>query len=126
MSRIILKLSGEALAGPKSMGFDENTGLYKDQKELIDNVEMKGADKIVELSISKLKDQEKKDEITIKKYDNLEEESEDSDDDNKSNITFDEKDIKEAYDCMMENENHNENIINNQNNNISPHGLNGF
>ena len=25
MSRIILKLSGEALAGPKSMGFDENT-----------------------------------------------------------------------------------------------------
>ena len=108
------------------VGFDENTGLYKDQKELIDNVEMKGADKIVELSISKLKDQEKKDEITIKKYDNLEEESEDSDDENKSNITFDEKDIKEAYDCIMENENHNENIINNQNNNISQHGLNGF
>ena len=38
MSRIILKLSGEALAGPKSMGFDENTvrGVAKQVRQLID------------------------------------------------------------------------------------------
>ena len=38
MSRIILKLSGEALAGPKSMGFDENTvrGVAKQVRQLVD------------------------------------------------------------------------------------------
>ena len=56
----------------------------------------------------------------------MEEESEDDDD--KSNITFDENDIKEAYDCVMDNENHNENIINNQGNKIQQgfNGNNGF
>ena len=52
----------------------------------------------VELSISKLKEQESKDEKTIRKYEKLEEESEDSDDEDKSNVTYDEDEIKEAYD----------------------------
>ena len=107
-------------------GYDENTGLYKEQKEFITG-DLKEAEKNIGMSISKLKDQEKNDEITIKKYEKLEEESEDSDDEDKSNITFDENDIKEAYDCVMENENNNINIMNNNinqiNNNIN---LNGF
>ena len=62
----------------------------------------------MELSISKLKEQELKDEKTIRKYEKLEEESEDSDDDeDKSNVTYDEDEIKEAYDFVMENENKN-------------------
>ena len=111
-------------------GYNENTGFYKEQEELIKNVDMKGKDneKIVKECINKLKSQQGKDEHVVKRYDNLEEESEDDDDDDKSNITVDEKDIKEAYDCIMENENHNENIYNNQyNNNTSQqYGLNGF
>ena len=107
-------------------GYDENTGLYKEQKEFITG-DLKEAEKNIGMSISKLKDQEKNDEITIKKYEKLEEESEDSDNEDKSNITFDENDIKEAYDCVMENENNNGNIMNNNinqiNNNIN---LNGF
>ena len=87
---------------------------------------MKEVKENIELSISKLRQQEKKDEITMKKYEELVEESEDSDD--KSNITFDENEIKEAYDFVMENENHNENIINNQGQNIQQefNGNNGF
>ena len=68
-------------------------------------------DKIIELSISKLKEQECNDEKTIRKYEKLEEESEDSDDEDKSNLTYDEEEIKEAYNFVMENENRNENII---------------
>ena len=83
-------------------GYDENTGLYKEQKEFITG-DLKEAEKNIGMSISKLKDQEKNDEITIKKYEKLEEESEDSDNEDKSNITFDENDIKEAYDCFIEN-----------------------
>ena len=39
MSRIILKLSGEALAGPKSMGFDENTvrGVAVQVRQLVES-----------------------------------------------------------------------------------------
>ena len=110
-------------------GYDENTGLYKEQKEFI-TCDMKDVEKNIAMSISKLKDQEKKDEITIKKYEKLEEESEDDDD--KSNLTFDDNDIKEAYDFVMENENNNDNIIMNNNinnnskmNNIQQN-LNGF
>ena len=110
-------------------GYDENTGLYKEQKEFI-TCDMKDVEKNIAMSISKLKDQEKKDEITIKKYEKLEEESEDEDD--KSNLTFDDNDIKEAYDFVMENENNNDNIIMNNNinnnskmNNIQQN-LNGF
>ena len=38
MSRIILKLSGEALAGPKRMGFDEETvrGVAAQVRQLVD------------------------------------------------------------------------------------------
>ena len=87
-------------------GYDEATGLYNDQKEFITGNEIKEAEKNVELSISKLKEQELKDEKTIRKYEKLEEESEDSDDDeDKSNVTYDEDEIKEAYDFVMENEN---------------------
>ena len=103
-------------------GYDEKTGLYNEQKEFITG-DLKEAEKNIEMSISKLKDQERNDEITMKKFEKLEEESEDSDDE-KSNVTFDDNDIKEAYDCVMENENKNDNIMkNNINNNID---LDGF
>ena len=55
-------------------------------------------------TISKLKEQGKKDEKTIEKYGQPVEESEESDDDDKSNITYDENEIKEAYDNIMDNE----------------------
>ena len=91
-------------------GYDEATGLYNDQKEFITGNEIKEAEKNVELSISKLKEQELKDEKTIRKYEKLEEESEDSDEDeDKSNVTYDEDEIKEAYDFVMENEKKNVN-----------------
>ena len=89
-------------------GYDEATGLYNDQKEFITGNEIKEAEKNVELSISKLKEQELKDEKTIRKYEKLEEESEDSDEEgDNSNVTYDEDEIKEAYDFVMENENKN-------------------
>ena len=91
-------------------GYDEATGLYNDQKEFINSNELKDVEQNVELCISKLKEQESKDEKTIRKYEKLEEESEDSDDEDKSNVTYDEDEIKEAYDFVMENENRNENI----------------
>ena len=91
-------------------GYDEATGLYNDQKEFINSNELKDVEKNEELSISKLKEQESKDEKTIRKYEKLEEESEDSDDEDKSNVTYDEDEIKEAYDFVMENESRNENI----------------
>ena len=91
-------------------GYDEATGLYNDQKECIPGNELKEAEKNVELSISKLKEQEFKDEKTIRKYEKLEEESEDSDEEgDNSNVTYDEDEIKEAYDFVMENENKNVN-----------------
>ena len=92
-------------------GYDEKTGLYNDQKEFITGNDKANVDKIIELSISKLKEQECNDEKTIRKYEKLEEESEDSDDEDKSNLTYDEEEIKEAYNFVMENENRNENIM---------------
>jgi hypothetical protein len=92
-------------------GYDEKTGLYNDQKEFITGNDKANVDKIIELSISKLKEQECNDEKTIRKYEKLEEESEDSDDEDKSNLTYDEEEIKEAYNFVMENENRDENII---------------
>ena len=91
-------------------GYDEATGLYNDQKEFITGNEIKEKKKNVELSISKLKEQELKDEKTIRKYEKLEEESEDSDEEgDNSNVTYDEDEIKEAYDFVMENEKKNVN-----------------
>ena len=60
-------------------GFNENTGFYKEQEELINNVDMKENDneKIVKECIDKLKSQQGKDEQIVQRYDNLEEESED-------------------------------------------------
>ena len=83
-------------------GYDEASGLYNNQKEFITGNELKEVEKNVELSISKLKEQETKDEKTIRKYEKLEEESEDSDDEDNSNVTYDEDEIKEAYDFVME------------------------
>ena len=103
-------------------GYDEATGLYNDQKEFITAAEKEIVEKNIELSISKLKEQECNDEKTIKKYEKLEEESEDSedsDDEEKSNVTYDEDEIKEAYEFVMENENRNDNITTKHKNNKS-------
>ena len=76
-------------------------------------------EKNIELSISKLKEQETNDEKTLRKYEKLEEESEESDDDEKSDVIYGEDEIKEAYEFVMENENRNENIVTNPKNNKS-------
>ena len=85
--------------------YDEKLGLYQDQKELFPLEKNINGNEFVNHSISKLRDQEKKDEKTIKKYEQPVEESEEEDEDDKSNITFDEEDIKEAYNDVMEIEN---------------------
>ena len=100
-------------------GYDETTGLYNDQKEFIAPSEKDIVEKNIELSISKLKEQETNDEKTLRKYEKLEEESEESDDDEKSDVTYGEDEIKEAYEFVMENENRNENIVTNPKNSKS-------
>ena len=77
---------GIYIPGPN---YDEKTGLYKDQEELLSPSEKTDPVKTIELSISQLKEQEKKDEKTIKKYEQLVEESEESDEEDKSNLTYD-------------------------------------
>ena len=84
-------------------GYDEVTGLYIDQKELLVPTEVANTKEILEHTITKLKEQEKKDEKTIENFGLPVEESEESDDD-KSNITYDENEIKEAYENIMDNE----------------------
>ena len=93
---------GIYMPGPN---YDEKTGLYKDQEELISSSEKTDHEKTIELSISQLKEQGKKDEKTIKKYEELVEESEESDEEDKSNLTYDEEDFQEAYETVMEIEN---------------------
>ena len=95
---------GIYMPGPN---YDEKTGLYKDQEELLSPSEKTDPVKTIELSISQLKEQEKKDEKTIKKYEELVEESEESDEEDKSNLTYDEEDFQEAYETVMEIENGN-------------------
>ena len=87
--------------------YDEKLGLYQDQKEFFSSEKNINGNEFVNRSISKLREQEKKDEKIIKKYEQPVEESEeeDEDEDDKSNITFDEKDIEEAYNDVMEIEN---------------------
>ena len=100
--------------------YDEKSGYYNNdyEKNLIKLNEEK-AMKNIESCISKLRDQEKKDEKIIKKYSKLEEESEDEEDeDDKSNVTYDENDMKEAFEYVMESENHNDNIMKKKGNNI--------
>ena len=92
--------------------YDEKTGLYKDQKELISAQEITDTAEILELTISKLKEQGKKDEKTIKEYEQPVEDSEESDEnEEKSNITYDENEIKEAYENVMQNEKECKNIM---------------
>ena len=86
-------------------GYDEKTGLYKDQEELITSPKETDSKKTIGNSIEKLREQEKKDEKTIKKFEQPVEESEESDDEDKSNLTYDEDDFKEAYENVMELEN---------------------
>ena len=93
---------GIYMPGPN---YDEKTGLYKDQEELIGLSEKTDPEKTIELSINQLEEQEKKDERTIKKYEELVEESEESDEEDKSNLTYDEEDFQEAYETVMEIEN---------------------
>ena len=93
---------GIYIPGPN---YDEKTGLYKDQEELLSPSEKTDPVKTIELSISQLKEQEKKDEKIIKKYEELVEESEESDEEDKSNLTYDEEDFQEAYETVMEIEN---------------------
>ena len=92
-------------------GYDEKTGLYNDQKELISPGKIPETSKILEMTISKLKEQGEKDEKTIKEYGQPVEDSEESDDEEKSNITYDENEIKEAYENIMENEKRSKGII---------------
>ena len=83
-------------------GYDEKTGLYKDQEELIVSPKETDAQKNIKNTIEKLREQEKKDEKTIKKFEQPVEESEESDEEDKSNLTYDEEDFKEAYQTVME------------------------
>ena len=91
--------------------FDENTGLYNDQKELVANSDNVDTKKIIEATITKLKEQEKRDEKTMEKYEQPLEDSEESDDEEKSDVTYDENDIKEAYDDVMETINRSKDVI---------------
>ena len=90
---------GIYLPGP---GYDEKTGLYNDQKELLESKDKKDVTQTIETALYKLREQEKKDEKTIKKYEQPVEESEESDEEDKSNLTYDEEDFEEAYQTVME------------------------
>ena len=92
-------------------GFDEKTGLYNDQIDLIKTSNILDNELIMEMSISKLKEQGERDEKTIKEYGQPVEDSEESDDEEKSNITCGENEIKEAYENIMENEKKSEDNI---------------
>jgi len=89
--------------------YDEKTGLYKDQKDLITPQEIADTTKMLELTISKLKEQGKKDEKTIKEYGQPVEDSEESDDE--ENNTYDENEIKEAYENVMQNEKESQKVM---------------
>ena len=82
--------------------YDEKTGLYIDQQEYISSSES-NIKKDIEITISKLKEEEKNDEKIIKKYEQPVEDSEVSDEEDKSNVSFDENDIEEAFNSVMEN-----------------------
>ena len=86
-------------------GYDEKTGLYEDQKDLLNSTDKCDAKNTIDFTIAKLKEQEKIDEKIIKKFEQPIEESEESDEEDKSNLTYDEADFKEAYDNVMEVEN---------------------
>ena len=90
---------GIYLPGP---GYDEKLGLYNDQKEYFSLQKAINENDFGQHSISKLREQEKRDEKTIKYYEQPVEESEEDEEEDKSNITFDEEDIKEAYEDVME------------------------
>ena len=90
---------GIYLPGPD---YDEKTGFYKDQKEFLPTSDKNEVKENINFAISKLMEQEKKDERTLKKFEQPIEESEESDDEDKSNLTYDEDDFKEAYQYVME------------------------
>ena len=90
---------GIYIPGPN---YDEDNELYEVQKDFLHSQKI-DAKKIIDISISKLKDQEKIDDEIIQKYGNLEEESEFSDNEEKD-ISFNEDDFKEAYRDILEQE----------------------
>ena len=105
--------------------FDEKTGFYNNEK--IINLNEEEAFKTVKNCIYNLEQQYKKDDKVVKKFAKPEEsEDSDEDDNDKSNITFDENDLKEAMDLVMENENHDDNIMKKNNNNIIDLDMNGM
>lgn len=103
------------------LGFDVNGGMYdkygiyipgskNDDDNILDedqndfyNPEKFDAKKNMDISISKLRDQEKLDQKIIQKFGNLEEESDISSDEENDN-SFDEDDFEEAYKDVLEQE----------------------
>ena len=90
---------GVYIPGPD---YDDDNELYKDQKDFIFSEKL-DKEKHIDYSISKLIEQEKIDEKIIKKFGNLEEESEISDED-EDNISLDDEDFKEAYKDVLDKE----------------------
>lgn len=85
--------------------YDEKLQKYKDEMDLLIVPENENQNKTSALEqIQRLKAQEKTDEETIKKFELPIEDSEDDDEFDKSDISYNENDIKEAYDSVMENE----------------------
>ena len=94
--------------------YNTETGMYEDEdmKRQINNEEKINEEKIEGNKINGLKDKEKKDKRIVQKFAELiesEDESDDEEDANKSNLSFDINDIEEAYGYAMEVEN-NKNI----------------
>ena len=88
--------------------YNSETGMYQDEEM---NVEKISEPKKMELKkIDELQEEEKKDEKTVQKFGELiesEDESEENEEGNKSNISFDINDMEEALGYVMENENNN-------------------
>ena len=92
---------GIYLPGPD---YNDKTGIYKDQKDYIVCPNKYDEKKNIELALFKLKEQEKKEKKLLKKFEKLEEESENSDDDDDNSFTYDEDDIKEAFQDALQQE----------------------
>ena len=94
--------------------YNAETGMYEDEdmKRQINNEEKFNEEKIEGNKINGLKDKEKKDKRIVQKFSELiesEDESDDEEEADKSNLSFDINDIEEAYGYAMEVEN-NKNI----------------
>ena len=80
-------------------GYDEKTGLYKDQKEYLTTIpEQNDNEKDFAKTLKQLEEQENEDERIVQKYEKPEEDSEDSEEEDKS------IDLKEVYEDFIANE----------------------